>query len=74
MNIIERGRVFVQKIKELAGRSWWEWRCCPHCGSTLTIKNGTYRRYPWTLEGRQEVRVQRHLCRRCGKSYAEESA
>jgi len=74
MNIIERGRVFVQKIKELAGRSWWEWRCCPHCGSTLTIKNGSYRRYPWALEGRQEVRVQRHLCRQCGKSYAEESA
>jgi transposase-like protein len=74
MDMIERGRAFVQKVKELGARSWWGWKSCPHCGSTLTIKNGSYRRHPWTLAGRQEIRIQRHRCQQCGRSYAEESA
>jgi transposase-like protein len=74
MNIVERGRVFVQWLVELAGRGMWEWKQCPHCGSRLTIKNGSYRRRPWRLAGRQEVRVQRHLCHECGRTYGEQSA
>lgn len=74
MNMIERGRAFVQKMKELVARSSWGWKRCPHCGSTLTIKNGSYLRHPWTLAGRQEVRIQRHRCQQCGKSYTEELA
>jgi hypothetical protein len=31
MNIIERGRVFVQRLQELAQRSGWDWRRCPQC-------------------------------------------
>jgi len=74
MNIIERGREFVQSLRELMQRTVWEWRRCPHCGSTLTHKNGSYTRRPWTFEGRQEVRVQRHCCEQCQRNYSERSA
>ncbi len=73
MNMIERGRVFAQSLQELAERSLWDWHRCPHCGGSWTIKNGSYQRRPWTLEGRRVVRVQRHLCQGCGKSYAEDA-
>lgn len=74
MNIIERGRQFVQSLRELANRSLWDWRRCPHCGSRNTIKNGGYWRHPWFLDrGRQEVRVQRHLCHDCSRTYSEKS-
>ena len=73
MNMIERGRQFVESLRRLAGRSVWEWRQCPRCGSKRTIKNGSYIRRPWTLAGRQVVRVQRHLCHECGRSYSETS-
>lgn len=74
MNIIERGRAFLESLIALAGRRGWEWRRCPNCGSMRTIKNGSYRRRPWLFEGRQAVRVQRHLCRECGRTYGEQSA
>ena len=74
MNIIERGRVFVQSLQALAERTAWDWKQCPACGSRLTIKNGSYTRRPWFFTGRQRVRVQRHLCHACAKSYAEQSA
>ena len=74
MNIVERGRAFLASLRELAGRSAWDWRCCPNCGSTLTIKNGSYQRRPWFLKGRKTVRVQRHLCHSCRVSYSERSA
>lgn len=72
MNMIERGRVFVQKLRELAGWSPWDWRRCPRCGGTWTYKNGGYVRRPWTFEGRQEVRIQRHRCHACRRTYKEE--
>lgn len=74
MNIVERARTFVQGLRALAGRSGWEWRRCPRCGETLTCKNGSYRRHPWFFEGRREVRVQRHWCHGCRRSYSEHSA
>jgi transposase-like protein len=74
MNIIERGQAFLQGLRELAARRAWEWRRCPHCGATLTRKHGSYWRHPWFLEGRQRVRVQRHWCHRCRRTYAEQSA
>ena len=40
----------------------------------MTHKNGGYVRHPWTLDWRQGVRVQRHLCHDCGHSYSERSA
>ena len=73
MNIVERGRAFAKRLRELSGRSAWDWKQCPHCGSRVTIKNGSYTRHPWGLEGRERVQVQRHLCRACGRSYAEDS-
>ena len=74
MNIVERARAFVQGLRELAGRAAWEWRRCPRCGESLTCKNGSYRRHPWFFEGRRAVRVQRHWCHGCRRSYSERSA
>lgn len=74
MNIIERGRVFLQTLRELAGRTAWDWRRCPRCAATLTCKWGTYRRRPWLLAGRQELRVPRHYCQGCRRTYSEQSA
>lgn len=74
MNIIEHGRAFIQFLQALASRSAWDWRRCPHCGDTLTCKWGSYTRQPWFLGGRQEVRVQRHHCERCQRTYSEQSA
>lgn len=73
MNILERAGQFVQRLVELRNRTSWQWRQCIHCGSTNTTKYGHYARHPWTLHGREEVSVQRHRCKDCGKTYAEES-
>jgi transposase-like protein len=61
-------------LRDLAGRSAWDWRRCPTCGETLTQKWGTYARHPWFLSGRQTVIMQRHWCTRCRKTYSEQSA
>jgi transposase-like protein len=74
MNIVERGRQFLQSLRDLATRSAWEWRRCPTCGDTLTQRWGTYRREPWFLDGRKVVVVPRHWCTRCRKTYSEQSA
>ena len=74
MNMIERGRAFLQSLRELAARSAWDWKRCPAGGRTLTSKNGSYTRRPGFLERRATVRVQRHLCHACRKSYSEHSA
>jgi transposase-like protein len=74
MNIVERGRAFLQGLRALAGRTVWEWRRCPRCGETETCKWGHYDRRPWFLGGRQTVRVQRHKCHGCGRTYSEGSA
>ena len=74
MNIVERGRQFLQSLRDLATRSAWEWRRCPTCNDTLTQKWGVYQRHPWCLDGRQDVVVQRHWCMRCRKTYSEHSA
>ena len=73
MNIIDRGRAFVKSLRDLASRSVWDWRRCPTCGETDTCCHGTYRTTPWFLDGRHEVRVQRHLCNRCQSTYSEHS-
>lgn len=79
MNSIERGKAFVQRLTALAGKRAWDWRRCPWCGERLTCKWGPYTRQPWTLTGRQVVRVQRHRCERCSVAqgrhvtYSEES-
>jgi hypothetical protein len=57
MNIIERGTAFVQSLVSIASRTDWEWRRCPHCGSTVTSKWGSYKRHPWYLEGQREVAI-----------------
>ena len=74
MNIIERGRAYLQSLQAQAKRTAWDWKQCPQCGSRLTIKNGSYQRRPWFLGRRETVRVQRHLCHACRRSYSEQSA
>jgi transposase-like protein len=74
MNMIERGRAFVESLQSLAHRSAWDWRRCPSCGGWETYKNGSYVRHPWTFEGRKRLRVQRHWCVRCRRSYSEQVA
>jgi len=73
MSIIERGKAFVQHLRELANRSAWDWRRCPRCGSTDTSRNGSRKVHPWMFEGRQEIRIQRHWCYGCRHSYSESS-
>jgi len=73
VNMIERGREFVQQLCRLGSRSARDWRVCPSCGSTVTCKHGTYTRHPWYLDGQQEVRVQRHKCCECEGTYSEDS-
>jgi hypothetical protein len=72
MNIIERGRVFVQSLKELLQRTVWDWKRCPRCRGMDTCKWGFYTRHPWTLHGRKVVPIQRHYCNACRGSYSEE--
>lgn len=74
MNIVERGKRFLQGLTDLANRTAWEWRRCPSCGDTLTQKWGSYQRQPWFLEGRRMVRIQRHYCLVCRATYSEQSA
>lgn len=74
MNIIDRAKAFVQSLRDLAHRSAWDWRRCPYCGDCLTHKHGTYIRRPWFLDGRRIVRVQRHFCQHCRRTYSERSA
>lgn len=73
MNIVDRGKAFYQWLCRLAQMTIWNWKRCPHCGSTVTVKWGFYTRRPWFLSGRQEVKVQRHRCHQCQKSYSETS-
>ena len=55
MNIIDQAKGFVESLRELASRSVWDWRRCPHCGQSMTCKYGTYVRRPWFFEGRREA-------------------
>lgn len=71
MNIIERSRAFVETLRGLV-RGAHGWQRCPYCGSSVTIRNGSYRRKPWDDGGRSERRMQRHLCQHCHKSYTEQ--
>lgn len=73
MNIVHRARQFVQSLREQAHRSVWDWRRCPYCGGTHTCGWGSYERRPWTLEGRQSVRVPRHRCYPCHRTYSEQN-
>ena len=74
MNIIDRGRAFLDGLRRASAQTTWDWRRCPHCGQTQTWRHGTYRRYPWMLHGRAVVVIQRHWCVPCHRSYAERSA
>ncbi|MHB1005332.1 MAG: transposase [Chloroflexota bacterium] len=73
MHIIARAHAFVQSLRDLANRSAWDWRRCPRCGSTRTHCHGAYTRHPWFLEGQRLVRVQRHRCQACGRTYSQGS-
>jgi len=73
MNIIERGEQFVQWLRGLGERSAWDWQRCPRCGHRQTCKYGSYERRTWFFEGQRQVRVQRHYCYHCKRTYSEPS-
>ena len=73
MNIIERGERFVQWLRGVGERSAWDWQRCPRCGHRQTCKHGFYERRTWFFEGQGRVRVQRHYCYRCERTYSEQS-
>jgi len=64
---------FRQWLVSLAQRTGRDWKQCASCGSSATCKWGRYARNPWFLTGRRRVWVQRHYCRVCDKTYAEQS-
>lgn len=74
MNMIERGRDFVQQLRALRQRTVGEWRRCPQCHGTWTQKHGGYWRHPWTTEGREDIYIARHRCLACHGTYSEEQA
>lgn len=79
MNIIDRAKAFAKSLQEVANRSAWDWRRCPKCNDTDTIRYGTYTCHPWFLNGRRAVVIQRHKCNRCSAegpacTYSEQSA
>jgi transposase-like protein len=73
MNIVERAKAFRESLCALMKRGEWDWQECPHCGSRATTKNGSYQRKPWGEQGREQRRMQRHLCHACRKTYTEQS-
>ncbi len=79
MNIIDRAKSFVESLRSLSKRTAWDWRHCPKCGQSDTIRYGTYTSHPWFIDGRRAVVIQRHKCNRCSASgktftYSEQSA
>lgn len=74
MNIIDRGRAFLQWLCTLVLSSAAAGRRCPSCGSTVTCRWGFYTRHPWQFAGRPPVRVQRYRCTRCRRTYVVPSA
>jgi transposase-like protein len=65
MNIIERGRSFLQGLRRHAQRTPWDERQCPSCQGHDTWKHGTYVRSVHTLIGPVPLPMQRYFCRRC---------
>lgn len=73
MSIVDRAAAFVHSLEALSMKTAWDWRRCPRCGRGETIRYGTYTVHPWFLDGRREIVIQRHNCRRCLKTYSESS-
>ena len=73
MNIIERAQAFVEHMVGLRTKDAEAWRKCPRCGKSNTCCWGSYPRRPQTLKGPQEIRVPRHYCKDCRRTYSEES-
>ena len=68
MSLIADAKAFVDKLLRRADDP----RRCPQCGLTLTKKNGGRHRSPRDLGGIRSVRMQRHWCFTCMRSYSEE--
>lgn len=66
MNILERARAFVQSLLKAP-----EGHVCPYCGKRYTKRHGSYERTLRDVGGAQEVRIQRHWCHLCQRSYSE---
>jgi len=69
MSLVADAQAFINKLLHRRNE-----RCCARCGSTLTKRNGTRQRTLRDLGGIRSVRVQRHWCFTCKRSYSEELA
>jgi transposase-like protein len=69
MNIIERGRRYLQGLRGHAQRTPWDERQCPSCQGHDTWKHGTYQRVVHTLTGPVTVPMQRYVCRPCHRTF-----
>jgi hypothetical protein len=72
MNIIDHAKAFVHSLVTIAEKTAWDWRRCPACGQTETIRYGTYTVHPWFLDGQRLIVVQRHKCILCSGSLARD--
>ncbi len=68
MGIIQQATAFVQGLFALLKRGYGK---CPHCGSTLTKKNGTYERAVRDLGGIRTIVMQRNLCHACHRTWTD---
>ena len=74
MNLVRPALASVASLRAVADRSAWDRRRCPRCGEALTGKGGGYTRRPRFLDGRRAVRVQRHSCDLCRRTYSGRDA
>ena len=74
MDIMARGRAFVESLVAIGRRREVDRRRCRVCESSQVYKHGSYTRHPWELEGRQAVVVQRYRCQSCGATHSDEDA
>ncbi len=72
MHIVARAQAFVESLRRLAQRRDIDWRQCPACKSRHVYRHGTYTRHPRTLEGRQELAIQRYQCQDCKATCSEQ--
>ncbi|TLN09701.1 hypothetical protein FDZ71_09950, partial [bacterium] len=70
MDIVQRGAAFVQYLLSLRRGGYGK---CPHCGSSLSKKNGTYKRHVRDLGGIRTVTMQRHFCHTCQRTWTDEA-
>jgi transposase-like protein len=69
MGIIQQAKEFVQGLFALLQHGYGK---CPHCGSSWTKKNGTYKRPVRDLGCIRPIVMQRHFCHACRRTWTDQ--